>query len=499
MAALSLATDVGMGQPLEQALRTCLIALGLGERIGLHGEDLCDVYYVALLRFLGCTADAHEAAEMVGGDEIAMRAAIAPVLGGKPGEFVSHVMPRVGAGQGPVRRARLVAGMITSGQRRAREGVRAHCELGENLAQRLGLAAGVRAGLGAAFELWNGDGFPNGIAGEEIPLSARIVFLARDVEVLHRQGGTERATAAVRARRGVTYDPAVAEAFLASASEVLAGAEQTSPWKEVLDREPEPRPWVPEARMDAVLGVFADFTDLKSPFTGGHSREVAALAAGALAQEAVALRRAGLLHDVGRVSVPNGIWDKPGALTEGEWERVRLHPYYSERIVGRVQALAELATLTGMHHERLDGSGYHRGSSRGEIPFPARVLAAADTYQAMTQPRSYRQALTPERAAEEMNSMVRSGRLDREAVESVLTGAGHHVKPSTPMWTAGLSEREVEVLRLICRGGTKRQVASELSISPNTVDHHVRHIYEKAGVQTRAAVTLFALDHDLLK
>jgi DNA-binding CsgD family transcriptional regulator len=213
----------------------------------------------------------------------------------------------------------------------------------------------------------------------------------------------------------------------------------------------------------------------------------------------VALRRAGLLHDLGRASVPNGIWDKPGALTDGEWERVRLHPYYSERILGRVQALKHLATLAGMHHERMDGSGYHRGSSHGEIPTSARVLAAADAYQAMTQPRPHRQALAPEQAAAELESMARAGRLDLEAARGVLTAAGHQLKPSRSTWPAGLSDREVEVLRVICRGGTKKQVASLLSISPSTVDHHVRHIYEKAGVQTRAGATLFALEHDLLK
>jgi hypothetical protein len=275
MAALSLATDLGMGQPLEQALRTCLIALGLGERMGLGGEDLCEVYYVALLRFLGCTADAHEMAEMAGGDEIALRAAIAPVLGAPPGEFASRVMPRIGAGHGPLRRVRLVAGMMRTGSGRAREGVRAHCELAENLAQRLGLPAGVRAGLGAAFEQWNGEGFPNGIAGEDIPLSSRIVFMARDVEVLQRQGGLERALAAGRSRRAGAYDPAVADAFLGRATELLASAQATSPWDSVLAREPQPRPWVPEGRLDSVLGVFADFIDLKSPVTAGHSREVA--------------------------------------------------------------------------------------------------------------------------------------------------------------------------------------------------------------------------------
>ncbi|GAC1645659.1 MAG: 3'3'-cGAMP-specific phosphodiesterase [Candidatus Dormibacteraceae bacterium] len=499
MAAVSLATDLGMGQPLEQALRTCLIAVRLAQNLGVTGEELSDVYYVALLRFLGCTADAHEMAEMVGGDEIAIRAAIAPVLGAKPAEFASRVMPKVGAGRGPLDRARLVAGMLTTGPDRAREGIRAHCELGENLAQRLGLPAGVRAGLGAAFEQWNGEGFPNGLVGEAIPLSARIVFIARDIEVLQRKGGTAHAQAAVRARRGVAYDPAMADAFLIAVPQLLAGAAVSSPWDEVLNCEPEPHPWVPEARLDSVLGVFADFIDFKSPFTAGHSREVAALAGEAGGEEAVALRRAGLLHDLGRAAVPNGIWDKAGPLTDGEWERVRLHPYYSERIVGRVTALQPLARLAGMHHERLDGSGYHRGSSRRELPIAARVLAAADCYQAMTQPRPYRPALAPEPAAEELRSMVTSGALDREAVDRVLTAAGHHLKQSRSRWPAGFSDREVEVLRLICRGGTKKQVANLLSISPSTVDHHVRHIYEKAGVQTRSGATLFALENDLLR
>ena len=193
LAALSLATDLGMGQPLEQALRTCLIALALGERLGLRQEDLSDVYYVALLRFLGCTADAHEFAELVGGDDIGLRAAIAPVLGGPPAEFASVVMPKIGAGQNPFVRAGLVLGMRRGGKERVREGVRAHCELGDHLAQRLGLGAGVRAGLQAAFEQWNGEGLPNGWTGEQIPLSARVVFMSRDIEVLHRLGGAERA------------------------------------------------------------------------------------------------------------------------------------------------------------------------------------------------------------------------------------------------------------------------------------------------------------------
>jgi HD-GYP domain-containing protein (c-di-GMP phosphodiesterase class II) len=499
LAALSLATDLGMGQPLEQALRTCLIALALGEQVELDGEELSEVYYCALLRFLGCTASAHQSAQMVGGDEIALRAAIAPVLGAPPREFVARVMPTVGTGQRPLRRARLIAGMMSSGQRQAREGVRADCEVGEALAQRLMLPPGVRAGLAAAFEQWNGKGLPDGIAGELIPLSARLVFLARDIEVLHRLGGEAEALAAVRRRAGVSYDPALAHQFLQAPRELLAAAQTESPWEAVLAHEPEPRPWVPQTRLDEVLSAFADFVDLKSPFTTGHSRVVAELAAAADGASATSLRRAGLVHDLGRASVPNGIWDKPGPLSDGEWERVRLHAYYTERILGRVGALSELATLAGMHHERLDGSGYHRGSSRAEIPAPARVLAAADAYQAMTQPRPHRPALEPDEAATQLESMARAGKLDPEAVQAVLSAAGHPPSRSRAAWPAELTDREVEVLRLICRGHTKKQVASALTISPSTADHHVRHIYQKAGVQTRAGATLFALEHDLLR
>lgn len=499
MGALSLATDLGMGQPLEQALRTCLIALALGERLGLRNEQLSEVYYVALLRFLGCTADAHDTALMAGGDDIALRTAIAPVLGGAPREFVSQVMPKIGAGRGALPRALLIARMIAIGRKTGREGVRAHCELAENLAQRIGLPDGVRAGLEAAFEHWNGQGAPNALHGEAIPLAARVVFVARDVEILRRLLGPEQMLSAVRRRRGATYDPAVASAFLEHSGDVLAAAQTPSPWEAALSREPEPRPWVTEARLDSVLGAFADFADVKSPFTPGHSRGVAALAAAARPADGTSLRRAGLLHDLGRAAVTNGVWEKHDSLSEGEWEHVRLHPYYSERILERVPRLRPLARLAGMHHERQDGSGYHRGSSGAEIPAAARVLAAADAYQAMTQTRPHRAAMAAPIAAAELEAMARSGALDVEAVRDVLTAAGHVKTPMRTAWPAGLSDREIQVLRHICRGETKAQVAKALVLSPSTVDHHVRHIYEKTGVRTRAGATLFALEHDLLK
>jgi HD-GYP domain-containing protein (c-di-GMP phosphodiesterase class II) len=226
--------------------------------------------------------------------------------------------------------------------------------------------------------------------------------------------------------------------------------------------------------------------------------EGAARALGLPAAEAAAVRRAGLLHDLGRVGVSNRVWEKPGALTEGDWEQVRLHPYHSERILARAPALAPLARLAGMHHERQDGSGYHRQAAGPAVPLVARLLAAADAYQAMTQERPYRPALAPAAAAEQLSAEAGRGRLDGEAVRAVLEVAGHRPIRARSVWPAGLSDREVEVLRLIARGASYREVARDLAISPKTAEHHIEHIYNKLGVSTRAAATMFAMEHDLV-
>lgn len=503
MAALSLATDLGMGQPLEHTLRTCLLAQLVAERLGVSEEVRADIYYVALLRFLGCTASASDSARMAGGDEIALRAAIAPVMGGPTREFVSHVMPTVGSGASPVRRARLVAGMMRNGPRRLREGIIAHCEAGDMLADRLELAPGVRSGLAHSFERWDGSGMPNGLAADAIDLGARVLFVARDVEVLSR-GDSDEWRAAVRRRAGRAYDPEVAHAFESDGRTMLGQIAAQEPWDAVLACEPGPRPSVSESRLDVVLEAFADFVDMKSPYLAGHSRAVSALAADAAAHAGIAggadhLRRAGLVHDLGRASVPSGIWDKPGPLTTGEWERVRLHSYYTERVLARAPALAALAPTAGAHHERLDGSGYHRGLRGDTMDVPSCVLAAADVYVAMTQARPYRAAIPATTVAAEMRSSVATERLQKDAVEAVLVAAGHRRNSVTREWPSGLTDREVEVLRLICRGGTNKAVAHSLSISAATVDHHIRHIYDKADVRTRAGATLFALQNGLLQ
>ena len=498
MAALSLATDLGMGQPLEQGLRTCLIALRLASLAKLPAEELPAVYYGALLRFLGCTADAHEAARLTGND-IAFRQALAPVLGAAPPQLMRAVLPVLGREKSGPARLGYAAGFLTHGLSTVRAGVAAHCEVGEALAASLGLAPGTRRCMQHAFEHWNGNGFPNGVRGEAIAPSARVVLVARDLEVLGRLVGIDTAVSEIaRRRKAGAYDPTLVDLVVRAGRSVLKEFDGVPAWDAVLENEPEPRPWVPLSRMGAVLEAFADFADLKMPFTVGHSRGVAALATRADPANAETLRPAALLQDLGRVAVPNSVWEKARPLSSAEWEQVRLHPYYSERVLTRCAALVAAAGPAGMHHERMNGSGYHRGLRGNAIPRAVCLLAAADSYLAMTEPRPYRSALTRDGAAYEIRRDVQAGRLDAGAVEAVLEAAGHRPRSFSADLPGGLTERELEVLQLIARGASKREAGEQLHISTATVDHHVRHIYEKLGVATRAGAAIFAVQHGLI-
>jgi len=320
-----------------------------------------------------------------------------------------------------------------------------------------------------------------------------------------RLGGSEVAVRAVRERAGTILDPGLCESFAVVAGRLLAEVEGGDALERVL--EVEPRPWrlASGAGLDSVARAFADVVDLKSPFFHGHSAGVAELAenaAGAVGldvEEAAALRLAALLHDVGRAAVSTGVWEKRTPLTVAEWERVRLHPYHSERVLVRSSVLAPLAPVAGMHHERLDGSGYYRGAKAASLPPSARLLAAADVYQAMTQDRPHRAALTPELAARELEAEARRGRLDPEAVRAVCAAGGNRPSKRRSVSPAGLSEREVEVLRLLAQGCSNREIGRQLWISPKTAGHHVQHIYAKIGASTRAAAALFAMEHDLLQ
>jgi HD-GYP domain-containing protein (c-di-GMP phosphodiesterase class II) len=339
--------------------------------------------------------------------------------------------------------------------------------------------------------------------GEEILVPARLVTLADVVEAFHRSGGVEAAVAVARERRGTQFDPALVDLFCAEAPRLFSEIESVTTWRAVIDAEPALEIVLSDAELDSALETIADFTDLKSPWTIGHSRGVADLA-GAAARlhglsdaDAALVRKAALVHDLGRLGVSNAIWDKGGQLTPSELERVRLHPYLTDRMLASSEALAPLRAIAVQHHERLDGSGYPRALSGDALTPAGRILAAADSYHAMTEARPHRGARTPEEAADELRAGVRGARLDADAVDSVLRAAGHRVKRRR-QWPAGLTSREVEVLRLLVRGLSYREIAEELVISRRTAGSHVEHIYAKIGVSNRARASLFAMKHGLM-
>lgn len=495
---ISLATDLGTGQPLEHALRTCVLAQRAGDALALEPSERRELYYVSLLRFLGCTYGAAEDARFSGGSELDLYAGFAPVLMGKQTEALGWLLRNLGRGQPARRRAALVLSALkdTDGVERS---LAEHCEAGQRLARRMGLAEGVVAALGLAFERWDGKGYPNRVPGDELPASVRISLVARDVELLERIGGQELVRETLSKRSGRAYDPRVVEVFLESAPRWQA--ELGSAWEAALAAEPFPHAVVAADRLETALEAFADFVDLKSPFLRGHSAGVARIVADA----AVALgldgttrarvRRAALVHDLGRVGVSSGIWDRPGPLSTEEWERVRLHPYYTERILARSALWPELGSACA-HHERLDGSGYHRGSTAALLSAEDRLLAAADAFQAMTQRRPHREALTPEQALAELVRDAEAGQLDARCVRAVAEAAGQE-RPPLEAWPDGLTDREVEVLRLLARGMSTKEVATELVIASKTVGRHIESIYAKAGVRTRAGATLYALERGL--
>jgi HD-GYP domain-containing protein (c-di-GMP phosphodiesterase class II) len=332
----------------------------------------------------------------------------------------------------------------------------------------------------------------------------RLLHVARDISVFLTAAGVEEARKVIERRAGAAYDPRVADLAVRHFDELLGGVDEARIWEQALEIEPFPKIWMAGERVDAAFRAIAAFTNLKSPWLREHSTSVAELAeaaawrAGLPAESVTRLRRAALAHDLGRVGVSNAIWEKPGPLGFGEWERVRLHAHFSERAFAQSPALAPIGLLAGSHHERVDGSGYHRGTKGPALDQEARILAAADAYTAMTEARPYRPALDPAAAREELVREAAEGRLDASAVDAVLAAAGHRVARQPRDLPAGLTERELEVLLVLVRGGTNQEIADDLSISAKTVGNHIQRVYRKAGVRSRAAATLWAFEHDLV-
>ena len=501
VAALSLGIDLGFGQPMEHVLRQCLIAVRLADALDLNEPSRAAVYYTALLINVGCHTDAHEQAKWFG-DDIALKSGKYDRDIGTVRAAVSGIR-KIGSGRPPRHRFRVGLELAVFGHRDFNGMIAHHAAMARRLGEQLELPQDALDSLGASYEQWDGRGWPGELRGEEVPLPSRIAQLAEFGEVAHRVGGIEAARDVARRNAGRQFDPALASLFVAQADMLLGGLDEFSSWDAVIEAEPAIAVPLSEERFDAALAAIANFVDLKSPYTLGHAAAVAGLMDAACERlglsrgERGTLRRAGLAHDLGRLGVSNSIWDKPGPLGAGEWERVRLHPHITERMLHQSEALRPLGAIVVQHRERLDGSGYPSGLSGNAISQPARLLAAADAYQAMREPRPYRAPLPAEQAASELRSECGAGRLDGEAVEAVL-GAGGHRVPLRRQGPAGLTQREIEVLRLLARGLPNRAIAERLVISPKTVANHVEHIYAKIGVSTRAGAGLFAMQHGLL-
>jgi HD-GYP domain-containing protein (c-di-GMP phosphodiesterase class II) len=495
---LSLATDLAMGQPLEHGLRTAVLAVRLAQAMSLPEDGQVTVFYTGVLHFAGCTAESEIDARFFG-DELVARPQMMAVAFGSRLDLMATAARVAHPGLARHARAAAMARSVFGGVAEFRKWAASHCDVARVLGARMGLPGQVQVALRHLWERWDGNGMPGVLQGEQIPLAVRIMQVAQDADIARQHGGTEFAGRVLAGRAGSGLDPRVVSAFLELGDQVYEGLGAPSIWEEAMLAEPGPQPVVVGERLDACLSAIADFADLKSMWTVGHSRAVAKLAgrsaaaAGLAPRDMVLLRRAALVHDIGRVAVPVNVWGKPGPLNRDEREQVRLHAYHSERVLDAAAGLRPLARLAGSHGERCDGSGYHRGSRSGDLPFTARLLAAADCYQAMCEPRPHRAALTPAAAADQLCQEAEAGKLAPEAVTAVLTAAGQ--PRQAVRRPAGLSERECEVLRLLARGMTTKQIAHQLGISPKTCDHHIQRLYAKAGVSTRAGATLFALEH----
>ncbi len=498
--AFAMATDLGLGQPLEHMLRSTVIATRFAEHLGATPAEQEATYWTTLFFTAGCIGVSFELSSVFG-DDIGFRADMYAV-GSSNLDRLRYIVGKAGGDRPLPSRVKTKAGFLVGGFDKFTRVFLAHCAVSAEMARRLGLGELVVTSLLQTFEQPNGKGIPNGLVDDEILLPIKIANLANVVEARDRAAGWQATCTMAAEMSGIDLSPALVEAWERCAEEILAGVDAESSWDEVVGVSSPGHNVLTIAQLDDALELLADFADLKSPWFTGHSRAVASLAVAATKElglpesDQTTVRRAGLLHDIGRTGVPNHLWDKPAMLTAAEFEKVRLHAYYTDRVLHRAGRLALLSSIASAAHERHDGTGYPKAAGP-TAPLLARVLAAADTYHAMIEDRPHRAALTRDAAATELREEARAGTLDPAAVDAVLAAAGHHVR-RTPDAPAGLTPREVEVLGLAARGLTTKTIAASLGIAPKTAGTHIERIYQKIGVSSRAEAAMFAMRHGLV-
>ena len=506
--ALAYATDLATGHSRDFALRSCVLGLRIADVAGLDNDMCRSVWHQALLRYIGCNADTHLLATAFG-DEIALRRELASTdMGNKPElrEVLLRAINRNYSGLPPAELEQAVERGIAEAMQVSVPILSGHCEVAQRIAERIGLSDEIRENLGQLYERWDGGGLPRGLSGDAVKLPVRLVTLAQEAIAVSEVHGHEAMKGIIAKRAGGGYEPPLAELFLAHADQLMAGLDQPVDRATILALEPKPHATLSEDGCDEAFLAIADMIDMRMPFTFGHSRAVAALTeaackrAGLPASDIRFAKWAAYTHDIGELAVPVSTWMRAGALTERETDAAHLHPYHGERALATLggDEGRSIAALVLRHHERLDGTGYHRYAKAPDLSPAARILAAAEAFQTAREARPYRSAMNDEAAAAKLRGAVRDGKICSEAAEAVLTIAGQPARRASAERIAGLTPREIEVLRLIAAGHTAKEAARQLEIAPKTADNHIQSLYSKIGVKTRAGAALFALERGMM-
>jgi len=507
LCALSFATGMGLGDHMEHGLKSAYIGLQVATALNLSNEAQEAVFYGALLKDVGCTACSAGISAFFLDDELVPQLDALVIDPSRFNEIVGWLSRNVPVDSRlPIRIAKFLSFLVQCGPT-VKELMRGHCEVAEIFARRLGFPEYVQHTVRFQWERWDGNGLAYGLKAIEVPLAARILYLAQVLEVTYTFGDRSLTKTMAREKRGTRFDPEIVDAFL-----VLA--EQSDFWK-IFEHEscqdvilamrpPTSADHFMADQTEDVCEALADLVDIKTRETWHHSRLVADLAVSIgdrlelSAAEQTKLRCAALVHDVGKVAIPYGILAKGDHRSKSEWETYYLHPYYTYRILEQVSPLQELATVAAAHHEWINGQGYHRQLSGEQIPLHGRILAVANAYARYMQQGN---SVDSSEALNRMRSLL-DLQFDRSCYDALVVSLtnGYFTKStaSKRQQLGNLTEREAEVLRLLAQGKSNPQIARTLSISRKTVEHHLTHIYNKIGVSCRTAAVVYAVQQGLV-
>lgn len=412
---LSHALDLTEGQPAGHCVRSCWIGMHVGRQLGLDDRELWSLYYALLLKDLGCSSNAARICELYAADDRAFKHDFKRV-GIGPLDTLAFVAAKTGAHEGWGRRLSSLMHIVRNGDAIAQELIQTRCSRGADIARRLRFPESVAQAIHSLDEHFDGSGRPDRLAGDSIPLAARIALLAQVADVFHFSGGREAAHAEIRSRRERWFDPQVVSAFEACADDVFWQVLERGEAEQAV-RALEPaghRVPLDEDYLDAIADAFGTVVDAKSPYTAGHSARVGhytdllAQRLGIGGERRRWLRRAAVLHDVGKLGVSNTVLDKRGPLDADEWSAVQRHAEFTGQILGRISHFAELARIAAAHHEKLDGTGYPRGIGGADIALETRIITTADIFDAITAQRPYRGATPVDEALSIMRGHVGS-------------------------------------------------------------------------------------------